>query len=550
MTGNKQKREDWDFKKIVDSKKIKISSISTAAFMLASYMYVFTNGIFLFDTAGIYRGTEPISFSSDKWVSSLLGLLDAHVNEPWLAGIWAVLFMIVSVYCIVDILEVESTWGICLVAGLCSTQSSIVCQQRYSGGQYTGEAALAFACLATWIYLRSQISTIWKVIFTSICIVISSGIYGAYISMVPSLMILSIIMDIVYKGRDAKETWKKAVAAAGQFFVGMILYYAILRIGLLFTESQMQSYMGEDSLQSVQQVVVKHSYILEAYEQIIRYYLGRVPVHYLPGNMEKMALAGMIVGIILLLISFFRYRKKIADLKYNVPLLVALLIALPLSLNLIYVFASGKVHFLMIFTYVLPYVFFVRVMEVEIYDKADYMAGYLFGNLYKIILCIFVYYSVVMANAAITYWNNMYQVTHTIGTRVLDRIESCEGFNGTETIFLIGNIQYNEYFGVPGQKAPILDACLALGNPNLTTGLDLAFLKNIMNSSLAYDLCGTVEDFVEELKENGVEEDVIRQIKEMPAFPYDGSVRKIGEDIYVILSTDEMRKEYYERYGL
>ena len=52
-----------------------------------------------------------------------------------------------------------------------------------------------------------------------------------------------------------------------------------------------------------------------------------------------------------------------------------------------------------------------------------------------------------------------------------------------------------------------------------------------------------------ELREKGVEEDIVEQVSKMPAFPYDGSVQKIGDNIYVIISTDEMRKEYGEKYG-
>lgn len=549
MTGVIEKMRDWNFLKFMDIKKLKTVAVSTTAFMLAAYMYVYTNGVFLYDTAEFYRGTEPFGFGSDKWVAPLLGLLDMHINEPWLAGVWAILLMIASVYLIVDILEVESVWGICLVAGLCSTQSSMICQQRYSGGQYTGEAALLFACLAAWIFLKSKMGILWKVALSAACIVISCGIYGAFISMTPSLMILSIVMDIVYKGKSAKETWKKAVCSAGQFILGMISYYAILRVGLHKSGAQLDSYMGEDSLQSVQGVVAKQNYILEAYERIIRYYLGRVPVPYLPDNLERMALISLLIGCGISLVTFLRYRKKIADFKYNLVLLLALLAVLPLSLNLIYVFASGEVHYLMIFTYVLPYVFFVKVMEKAVCDKEGWTTGYLLGSLYKIALCVFVYYSVVLANAATTNWCDMYETARSIGTRVLDRIESCEGFDGTETIYLAGGMQYNDYFGVPEQEAEILDADLGLGYPNLTTGFDHMFLTKIMHSEMRYDLNGTVEELVGELREKGVEEDIVEQVSKMPAFPYDGSVQKIGDNIYVIISTDEMRKEYGEKYG-
>lgn len=543
------KRVD-DLFKFLDIKKLKTVSISATAFMLAAYMYAYTNSLTLFDAARLYRGAESVNFASDKWAISFLGLLDAHVNEPWLAGLWTVIFMIVSVYFITDVLEINSTWGICLAAGLCSTQSSIICQQGYIGGQYTGEAALAFACLAAWLFLKSNIEIIWKMIFGAMCIAVSAGIYGAYISMVPSLMILSLIMDIVYKEKSARETWGKAILSVGQFLIGMILYYAILRIGVHFTESELQSYMGEDSLSSVQQVIEKHNYIAEAYEQMVRYYLGRVPIHYLPKNLERMALISLLIGIGLSIITLLRYRKRIADRKYNIALLLGLLLVLPLSLNLIYVFASGNVHQLMIFTYVLPYVFFVKLMEMEISVKERCRTGYLISVLYKISACVFVYYSVVMANATFVQLNHLYVNAQSAGTRLLDRIESCEGFDGTETIYLVGNILYNEYFTIPVAEAEILDANLGHARPDLSNALNATFLTNILDARFRYAFNGSIEELTEELAEDGVDEAIIKEIKQMPAFPYDGSVQKLGEDIYVIFTTDEMRKEYSEKYGL
>lgn len=536
--------------KFLDIKKLKIVSISVAFFMLAAYMYAYTNSLTLFDAARLYRGTEHIGFSGDKWAISLLGVLDAHVNEPWLAGLWAIVFMIVSVYFITDILEINSTWGICLAAGLCSTQSSIICQQGYIGGQYTGEAALAFACLAAWLFLKSNIGIICKMIFGAICIAVSAGIYGAYISIVPSLMILSLIMDIVYKEKSAKGTWRKAILSVGQFLIGMILYYVILRVGMYFTESELQSYMGEDSLSSVQQVIAKHNYIVEAYEQIIRYYLGRVPVHYLPKSLEKIALFSLLMGIGLSIITLLRHRKDIADRKYNIILLLGLVLILPLSLNLIYVFSSGNVHYLMIFTYVLPYVFFVKLMEMEIGAKERYRTGYLLSVFYKISACVFVYYSIVMANATFVQLNHLYVTAQSNGIRLLDRIESCEGFNGTEKIYLVGNILYNEYFTIPLAGAEILDANLGHASPDISNGLNTMFLTNILNARFRYAFNSSIEELVGELAEDGVEQEIIEQIKKMPAFPYDGSVQKLGEDIYVIFTTDEMRQEYSEKYGL
>ena len=134
-----------------DTQKLKTVAIATGTIMLLAYTFAYTNGMFLFDAAYIYRGINLTPQSvSDKWLSPYLSVLDMGVNMPWLGGVFAVLFMILSVYLIVDMLNITSKAGIWVVAGLCSTNSSIICQQEYTGGNYTGEVALLFACLAAW----------------------------------------------------------------------------------------------------------------------------------------------------------------------------------------------------------------------------------------------------------------------------------------------------------------------------------------------------------------------------------------------------------------
>ena len=187
-----------EIKEMIDFKKVKIVMYATVFFMFVAYMYAWINGSFLCDASFIYRGTPGITVS-DKWLAWMLWIIDAGVNEPWLAGLIATILMAVSVYCIVDILEINKNWTICLVAGLCSTNSVIICQQEYAGGNYTGEIALVLACISMWIIKNIKCKASIKTLIVAFTIACSAGVYGAYISIVPSLMLIVLFMDI-FKG--------------------------------------------------------------------------------------------------------------------------------------------------------------------------------------------------------------------------------------------------------------------------------------------------------------------------------------------------------------
>ena len=343
----------------IDKDRIKHCAIYTTAFMLAAYMYAYTNSIQLFDAARIYRGKEPFSVTSDKWFISFLGIFDAHINIPWLAGLLSILFMAVAVYCIIDVLEIKSRLAMVLTAGLCCTQSSIICQQEYIGGNYTGEFALLFACMAVWCIIK--VDKCWlKIILSMIFIAISAGTYGAYISMVPCLMMIRLLMDIV-KGKNGRENWKNAIGYASVFLGGMILYYVILRCGMLLTQSNLQTYMGEDKLSSVSGVVESKNHIIEAYIYIFEYYSGRL--HYLPDSLERLMGIILFLGIILSMVLFKKNWKNIRDKKENILLFCIIVVLLPLAINLIYVLASGNIHFLMIFSYIIPMLIVAKMVD-------------------------------------------------------------------------------------------------------------------------------------------------------------------------------------------
>lgn len=530
---------------LLDFKKLRITAIYTTFFMVVAHVYAWLNGSFLIDTAFIYRGmTEKIQ-ASDKWAQQFfISMLDAGVNLPWFAGVLATCFMLISVYCIVDILEINSKWGIILISGLCSINSAIICQQEYSGGNYTGEVALAFACVAAWIGRKSNINIYLRTVLMTVFIALSSGTYGSYVSIVPSLFLVVLILDI-FDGNDGKTNWKNAFLYLFQFIIGMLLYYVILRLIMFSTSTQLNSYMGEDILNDTSGFYSMLNCIPAAYKYLFEYYLtGHAEHDYLPHFMGVLLFLIMLTGSLLTMVWMYRRRECFKDRKWNLPLLLLILSVLPMAINLIYIMSAGNVHYLMIFTYIVPLLFFVKALE-DIWkdDSKKENANHKDKRLAVFMVslfCIFIYYSIVMANAVYTKYHNMYDVSLSIGTRILDRIETCEGFEGTEEIILLGKIQENKYFGEIYEEAEILDAFLGCGNPSNINGLNYGFrmmnyLCNILDSKMEYSYYEFLEQYIS-VSEGNLSRDEISVLNAMQVFPQKESVKKIGNKIYVKFS--------------
>ena len=124
--------------------------------------------------------------------------------------------------------------------------------------------------------------------------------------------------------------------------------------------------------------------------------------------------------------------------------------------------------------------------------------------------------------------------TEHIALRLVDRIEDCDGFTGKETVVFVGDLHESEYFSnYHNEEKYWLDFLtgLGIGNKYYTNGFTYnanmyPYLTKIMNVRLPLEK-------YDEMLFTDEENEIIRQ---MPCFPSDGSVAKIGDRIIVMLS--------------
>ena len=509
--------------------------------MLAAHMYAYMNGPLLFDAVGIYRGAPIWHVITDRWLANLYWFIDLGMNLPWFSGLVAIFFMTISVYFISDTFEIKSKLGVVFIAGIFSTHTAIISQHEYTGCCYYGIIALAWASIAAWTLTRKELKLLPKSIVGIIFIIFSSATYGSYVSIVPTVMMF-VLLEHIKNGEGSKETFRQALIYLIQFMVGMGLYYLIFRLLYYFFGVPITTYMGKDKMTSVGVFSSMFRVIPEAYKTLIDYYLALT--WYLPKKLAKMQCALLIIGGIFWLVNLYNHRNTIKKGVLNVILLIAIIILLPLAINLIYVMASGLVHFLMIFTYCIPLVFFVKQGEEIIYNNESKVKVY-FSKVVCISSClmfIFLYCGVVMSNAVHVHYKNMFDVALSEGTNIIDRIENCEGFTGNEKIILIGAMQWNDYYtklndnGTHG--AEILDAWLGPCNKENINALNWGswtkrFLQNVLQTTLAIEKYENLHEVILNLH---LSDKNIVSIKEMPLFPLHGSVQKIDDKIYVKFS--------------
>ena len=411
--------------------------------------------------------------------------------------------------------------------------TAILAEQQYTGQNYYIIIPLLEAVLAAWVIRKSGLKPVIKAVMAMILIALSGGTYAAMVSVAPTLLLVSVIFDIL-KGGSGKENWTRSLKYVGFFLSGMALYYIVLRVLLVVRGGHLQSYMNENVLESVSGIISMARRIGDAYVNIAVFYAGHNP-YLLPSILNKVLPIIVILGVAESLILLITVRDQIRDKLMNGILLIIALMISPAVVNLIYIATLGAsfAYPLLLFTYCIPLIAFVRVNEL-LMDKLRHAKIRNIGYISRAAYIFFIYYSIVMSNSLYISAQQAYIETISIGTRLLDRIETCDGFTGTEEVVLVGCLDKNSYWGHPRDDgAMILNVLCGLNslNPNgITPTRAVPFLKNTLDSTLTYTVCNTMDDF---LRIEDLTDDEKERIMDMPSFPVKGSVEKIGEKIYV-----------------
>lgn len=509
--------------------------IATTIMCFIAHGYRYANEMYGHDMTHV---SEPVNYTAGivttKWLLSPMHGLIGFAYMPWFIGILTAIFMSIVVYCICKSLDINRTLSIYFVAGVCVTNPSIIHGHIFTASDFAGAAA--FAMLGT---LISQINTInrgVRIVLSAFFIACSAAVYGSYAFASSTLMIVILLLDIL-KGTHPFEVVKKGIRFVLVFGLGMAIWYSILKVLLKINNAELLQYMSEANLEKPMELFHIYKYIPGAYEQIKRYYLGIIEFTYVDYKMNKMLLIAAIAATALIVIS---RRKQIQNHILSTILFLVLVMLLPLSMNFTYLVTSGNVHGLMLFATVFFYIYVIKCGEelYVIYTNKDKVCIRIAEVILSLGIMLFVYRGVMLSNMVYLNMQRNYEISLSIGTRIIDRIESCEGLIGNERIVLIGSIGESEYFNinkVDGMER--LDG-FNYANRDISHVFTYAtvfpgFLRHVLGSNLEYIMYATPEDAQNALQ---FENEVYEKLSQAASFPAEESVFKVNDMVFVKLS--------------
>ena len=518
---------------IKNNKRLICSAIATTIMFLVAHGYSYFNSSFCMDRFawfdsgwfGGYYWRDGSYSNTGKWFHMYFGILNNASYIPWFNGILTILFAIGSVFIISEVLDVKQNLNVWLIAGLVSTNISIITAHFYFPFLYLGALFLALLSVLFWsnTSMRLWIRIALGVLF--VCL--SFGTYGAYTSAGPTLVILC-CMILVLEGTPAFVVLKRGIEYIVTFLLGMILYYVVLRLYLVILNIDMLAYMNEDQLMRGIGIHELIHLIEIAYKNAILYYVGdyRGSYAFMPQWMAIMVLALMAALFVIATI----HSKKMDIKKGEFWILCVLVVLFPLSAASIYVMAFGTVHQLMIFTYVILYIGALKLIENSLdYGKISSMIGVLLS----LTLVVVVYRGALTSNMAYSRLDNLYQISTGIADRLIERVENCEGFEGDETICLYGDITQSYYFTQSREQyswnLELLDGVMGVDKKYANVFLYPTHLSMLVQENSDVNL--DIEYYDEAI--NGFMGQQKQILEEMPTYPAEGSVKKINNRIVI-----------------
>lgn len=399
----------------------------TFLFGLAAHAFCYFNAFFSHDSLMVYQDDTLWQISLGRFLQPVYLLVRGRIAAPFLVGLLSLTWLSAAVYLIVRLLDIRSHAATVLTCGVLATNAALT----YANATYLPWVdiymlALLLAVLGVYAFQNFRFGFLWGAI--PLCL--SLGLYQAYFQ-AAVMLLLMLLVKRLFDENDAKAALIACLKALAMLLIALLMYYAAYRAVLWATGVEAAS--GENGLAGVGDYskVSLLSLFIDTYLYPIKYLL-------IPRTHNRALIAGLNVLIVALtgvgVVKIVRAKKLTGA---SLLLLIALLGLMPFGMNAASFLSKGLTHSLMIFSFFLVYVFALFVWDYIGRIRAAGAAGAgLFRALRAVLaaaLAVVIFSGVVYANKVYVMKELQNKTTLSIMTRVVDRMEQCEGYEAGET---------------------------------------------------------------------------------------------------------------------
>lgn len=500
---------------------IRMTFASAVVLGFVTHLYMFTNKLTNHDDM-LYLFIADYGTASGRWLlPSVLGL-DGNFSMPWLIGLLSILCL-AGVACLtVSLLRIRHPLGCIVAAGIIVSFPSVTATLTYmftADGYFFG---LLLAALCAYLSVRHGW---WGSLFGAVSLTLSMGIYQSYFPVAAVLMVGALLFETLDGELSFKQLLLKGLRLVLTLAVALVAYMVIVRIST--RNVALVDYMGISDMGKLSLAEIP-SLISQGFEEYFRFYMtDSVGCHF---GFLKYAFAAVALLSAALLVLML-WKRKLGSLRSI--LAIALAAVYPLAGSLIYVMVpQAEIHALMLFGYAYILILPVALVDyMELSFKQLPLRTFRTASAWVIILTIALtgYSYTLFANSAYLKIDLSMRQCTAYSTRLLERVESCDGYQQGMDLVLVGSQARDD----------ALNATPQLDDINLTGVFDMPAFRgtytygNFLRYYLGFpsQVFTGKSDIAKDLAAN-------ETVQAMPVYPQTGSIQVI-DNMIVVKFSDE-----------
>lgn len=416
----------------IDTALLRAVATAAAVCMLLAHGFAFTNLFPNHDSTVLVYDAQWTMYVLGRWAQNFyFPLVRGKIAAPWLIGAFSTVYLALTGYIIARLLHLRR-WSAVLLTGLLGTCASVTAQLA----TYTYETdaymlAMLLACTAVWC--TEKLPRVWGMICAAGCLCVSLALYQSYIQFAVGLYLLVLLQRALQD--TAWRIWlQQGLRALAALALGAVVYVVSLKISLALTGYQLAD-TGNGLAQMLRLgPAAVLTAIPAAYADFLKTLLG-----YSGWNDRGMRMA---TALLLAMTAAGLLVKLRGCNKRTIVQAVAVVLLLPIGLNVSYLLASGNVYILMqhalFLVYLLPMIFFGGSGLFPMSRRA--------GSAVVGLLCAFlILRNCICANGAYVYTKLVYDNTARQMTQIMAEVGKLDGYKpGVTPVAFVGSFTDSE----------------------------------------------------------------------------------------------------------
>jgi len=501
----------------INRHKLAVIFLSTFVWGIAAHGFMFFNKFsWGDDVANMYffGTTEELG----RWMLEILRrffifLFETNCSQPFINGMGSMFCIGCAIYLLTDLIPLEKDSSLIAVSGAFVTVPTMLSMFTYMFTAFAYMIGMLMSVAGVWIVCKGKPHLI-RFITGALFICAAIGVYQAWLPMALSVFLLYFLTETLKNDTVTfKKYWIKAFYYLGVCAAALVLYliineYVLMSKGLVMNDHANVNTYG---MVSVQEYINRIWY---AYRIFFRPSRGFYPSFI--SKVYKLMLLWAVILTVYQLVKGFR-RSMAKGLQS-----ILLLILFPLAVCFINVL-SGDAFVLVLYPYTLVYLYFIWLLEREGCgkNKSDTVWRHRFGILLVLCMCLWL---VRYSNVSYLKANIVQQRAIAYYTTLITRMQSTEGYSEDMPVAYVNDSQ-NKSLAVVTITEDLYPEPV----------IPHTFLNDYSWKLFIKEWCGFSPKEADAAKREELE--ALEEVRNMPAYPNDGSI-KIIDGILVVKMTE------------